>query len=80
MVNENMVDTSDFMKTKAGVYMKPETKKKIIYMYEKRVDEMITHPDFGYRLSYRRMMNLEAKLLGKYIQGEIDDYVPLMTR
>lgn len=80
MVNENMVDTSDFMKTKAGVYMKPETKKKIIYMYEKRVDEMITHPKFGYRLSYRRMINLEAKLFGKYIQGEIDDYIPLMTR
>lgn len=80
LINENIVNKNGFIKIDGGIYMKPEIKKKITYMYEKRVDEMITHPEFGYRLSYRRMMNLEAKLLGKYLQGEISDYKPLITR
>ena len=44
------------------------------------MDEMITHPIFGYRLSYRRMIYLEMKLLGKHIMGDIAEFNPLTTR
>ena len=80
LINEGIIQKSNFRKTEAGVFMNPEGKRKVIYMYEKRLDEMITHPSFGYRLSYRRMIHLEVKLLGKHILGEIDNYIPLMTR
>lgn len=80
LINEKIVKNDDFINIKAGIFMKPTAKKKLIYMYEKRMDEMITHPTFGYRLSYRRMIALEAKLLGKFIVGEIDEYSPLVTR
>lgn len=80
MINEGMITVNQFAKTDAGVFMSPPVKNSLIYMYEKRMDEMITHPTFGYRLSYRRMIHLEVKLLGKYIMGEISDYEPLTTR
>lgn len=80
MVNEKIINKKDFVASQAGVIMKPSAKKALIEQYEKRVDEMITHPKFGYRLSYRRMFALEAKLLGKYIEGELDEYYPLTTR
>ena len=80
MINEGIAKKENFSKLDAGVYMRPEVKKKLIYMYEKRMDEMITHPDFGYRLSYRRMIYLEAKLLGKFLQDELSEYKPLTTR
>lgn len=80
LINEKIISKNDFATTQSGVYMKPEAKKKIIYMYEKRMDEMITHPQFGYHLSYRRMIQLEVKMLSKYITGEISDYSPLTTR
>lgn len=80
MINEGIAQKSDFARVDDGIYMTTEIKKKLIYMYEKRMDEMITHPQFGYSLSYRRMIHLEAKLLGKCIMGELDEYKPLTTR
>lgn len=80
LVNENIVNKKGFARTQAGVFMSSDTKKKLIAMYEQRLDEMITHPEYGYRLSYRRMLQLEAKLLAKYIMGETEDYKPLTTR
>ena len=80
MVNENIAKKDDFTVFNGGVYMSPDIKKKLIETYEKRVDELITHPIFGYRLSYRRMFMLEAKLLAKYLTGDIDEYFPLTTR
>lgn len=80
MVNEGIVRKDSFAITEAGVFMSPQARNKLIYMYEKRMDEMITHPKFGYRLSYRRMINLEVKLFGKYLMNEVDEYIPLITR
>jgi len=80
MINEGIASKEQFSTIDAGVFMSPKVKQKLIYMYEKRMDEMITHPVFGYRLSYRRMIHLEMKLLGKYILGDIKDYSPLITR
>lgn len=80
LINENIVSKKDFATTQSGVFINPSAKKKIIKMYENRMNEMITHPQFGYRLSYRRMIQLEVKILSKYITGEISDYFPLTTR
>ena len=41
---------------------------------------LITHPRFGYRMSYRRMLELEARVLAKWMAGEIDGFSPLLTR
>jgi CRISPR-associated protein Cas1 len=63
LVNERQVGKSDFVVFDSGVYMSPQAKRKVITAYERLVDEMITHPKFGYRLSYRRMFMLEVNLI-----------------
>jgi CRISPR-associated protein Cas1 len=40
----------------------------------------VTHPLFGYKVSYRRAVELQVRLLAKFLTGEIRDYVPFMTR
>ena len=40
----------------------------------------MTHPLFGYRLSYRRMLEVQARLFGRYLQGEIPEYPQIVTR
>ncbi|MFC1591219.1 CRISPR-associated endonuclease Cas1 [Thermodesulfobacteriota bacterium] len=79
-INEGVLSTKDFVQTKNFCSMKPHAKKRWIKAYERRVDEMVTHPVFGYRLSYRRIFTLEARLLGRYISGEFPEYHPLTTR
>ena len=80
LVNEKQISKEDFVVFDGGVYMSQTAKKKLLTAYERRVDEMITHPKFGYRLSYRRMFMLESKLLAKYLTGELPEYLPLTTR
>jgi CRISPR-associated protein Cas1 len=38
------------------------------------------HPLFDYKVSYRRALELQARLLAKTLTGEINEYIPLMTR
>lgn len=47
---------------------------------ESRFDETIIHPTFGYKATYRRCIELQARLLGKYLIGEIDQYPSLRVR
>ena len=37
-------------------------------------------PVFDYKVSYRRALELQARLLAKVLTGEIPEYVPLTTR
>jgi len=79
-VNEGLLGEDDFVSMPGCCVLKRSPKRKWIAAYERRVDELVTHPAFGYRLSYRRVLSLEARLLGRFLEGDIDDYKPLRTR
>ena len=44
------------------------------------MDTLVTHPLFDYRVSYRRLLEIQARLLAKLMQGEIGDYPGFVTR
>ncbi len=79
-VNNRMVSPSDFMQAGETVALKPEGRKSFYRAYELRMDSMVTHPLFDYRVSYRRMLEIQARLLAKYMQGEIGSYPAFTTR
>jgi len=35
---------------------------------------------FGYRISYRRLLEVQARLLARFLLGEIPDYPNFTTR
>jgi CRISPR-associated protein Cas1 len=47
---------------------------------EERLNEEVTHPIFGYKVTYRRCLELQARLLAKTLTGEIDEYPPLLVK
>ncbi len=79
-INNNMVKPKDFMKGINSVTMKQEARKAVIQSYEKRMEQLITHPVFDYRISYRRVLEVEARMLSRYIAGELDTYSCFTTR
>jgi len=79
-INEGVLSEKDFIQTKGFCAMKPNAKKNWIKAYERRVDELVTHPVFGYRLSYRRIFTLECRLFGRYLSEEFQEYHPMTTR
>ena len=48
--------------------------------YELRMDMLVTHPLFEYRVGYRRMLEIQARLLARVLDGEIGEYPVFTTR
>ena len=44
------------------------------------MSSLLTHPLFDYKISYRRALELQARILARVLTGEIPEYVPLLTR
>jgi CRISPR-associated protein Cas1 len=79
-VNTGVVRRSDFIHRAGAVSLNEIGRTKILRLYERRMDELVTHPVFGYRVSYRRVIEVQARLLGRYLGGEIPDYPGFVTR
>jgi len=79
-INTRMVTPADFVQSGPSVALKPTGRKGFFRAYELRMDTLITHPMFDYRVSYRRLLEIQARLLARFLNGEIDDYPVFVTR
>jgi CRISPR/Cas system-associated endonuclease Cas1 len=44
------------------------------------MDTLITHPFFGYAVSYRRILEIQTRLLSRHLLGELLAYPVFRTR
>jgi CRISPR-associated protein Cas1 len=79
-INNGEVHPSDFASAAGSVNLHPDGRKRFIATFERRLDHEITHPLFGYRLSYRRLLELQARLFGRFLLGELREYPNFTTR
>ena len=79
-VNTGMVGVGDFVRVGQSVSLSPDGRKGLLRAYEQRVDGRVTHPLFGYRVSYKRVFEIQARLLARFVSGEIEEYPPFKTR
>ncbi len=80
MINNGEARPSDFITRAGAVAMTDSGRRRVIEAYERRMDTLVTHPKFGYAISYRRVFEVQARLLGRFLTGEIDAYPPFCTR
>ena len=79
-INTGAVKLPDFIRRGGAVTLTQAGRGKFIRAYERRMDEEITHPIFGYRISYRRTLEVQIRLLARFLTGENDEYPPFATR
>ncbi len=79
-INNRVVTEKDFVRAGQTVNLTAPGRKRFFQMYEQRMSSLITHPLFDYKVSYRRALELQARLLAKTLTGEIAEYIPLLTR
>jgi CRISPR-associated protein Cas1 len=79
-INNGEVSSSHFVTRAGGVALTSDGRKAVISAYERRLDVEVRHPVFGYRISYRRVLEVQARLLAAWLLGEIPDYVAFTTR
>jgi CRISPR-associated protein Cas1 len=79
-INTRMVTAADFIRTGSAVALTQNGRKGFFRAYELRMDSLVTHPIFEYRVSYRRLLEIQARLLARLLDGEIKDYPVFVTR
>lgn len=79
-INNGEVRPSDFISVAGSVALTDDGRKRFIGTFERRMGQEVTHPQFGYKVSYRRLLELQARLLTRHLLGEIPEYPNFTTR
>ena len=79
-INNRQILPKHFVQAGAAVNLSAAGRKLFFQVYEQRMGTLITHPVFDYKASYRRVLELQFRLLARFLTGEIPQYVPFVTR
>lgn len=80
LLNNRQLEQKDFEVELSSYRLTDAAKRLFLKRFEERMQEIVTHPFFEYKVPYRRCIELQARLLGKYLTGEVSDYVPFTVR
>jgi CRISPR-associated protein Cas1 len=79
-INNGIIQPHDFVRAAGSVSLTPAARKRLILAFERRMDQLVTHPIFDYRVSYRRVLDVQARLLGRVLLGEVPQYPEFRIR
>jgi CRISP-associated protein Cas1 len=80
LLNTSEITSSDFIRRAGAVSLTADGRRTVLKAYERRLDTQIRHPVFKYRISYRRVLDVQARLLAAVLVGELPEYIPMVTR
>jgi len=78
--NRGELTAGHFLDTAAGCALTDAGRKAFFSVYGRRMDTEVTHPVFEYRLCYRRMLMLHARLIAAWLLDEAPTLAFLTTR
>jgi len=79
-VNTGMVTAGDFLRSGAACVLTASGRKAFLKAYEARLNQLVTHPVFDYRCSWRQVIRLQARLLSRWLRGDVPVYLGITTR
>jgi len=80
VVNNRMLGPEDFEEQPGSVWLRDAARRKYLTALEERLNTEVEHPVFGYRATYRRCLELQTRLVAKYLTGDIPAYPPFRVR
>lgn len=80
LINTGAIKRGDFLRRAGAVALTPAGRTAFLRAYERRMDELVLHPVFRYRISYRRVLEVQVRLLARHLAGELPEYPPFATR
>ena len=78
--NRGELTEGHFLRTASGCSLTNAGRRSFFNALGRRMDTEITHPVFEYRLSYRRMIVLHARMIAAWLIGDIPSLAFLTTR
>lgn len=81
LINRKQIQAKDFEITESGaVLLKDKPRKTVLAAYQKRKQDTITHPFLGEKTTVGLLIHLQARLLARYLRGDLDAYPPFLWR
>ncbi len=81
-VNRRLLKVADFTSEPVSdaVSLTPEGLKVFLQLYERKKQSKFKHPVLQRQCTYQEAFEIQARLLAKYLMGEVDKYPPLIVR
>ncbi len=80
LINNGEIRGSHFVVRAGGVMLTADGRRAVLAGYERRLDAEVRHPTFGYTITYRRVLDVQARVLAAHLLGEIPAYIAFTTR
>ncbi|TAM58199.1 CRISPR-associated endonuclease Cas1 [bacterium] len=80
LVNSREIRPNHFDRRGRAIVLTTDGRRAFIAALERRLRASISHPIFGYQVTYRRALHVQARLLARAIQGDLPQYPPFTTR
>lgn len=81
LINRRQIQAKDFEITDSGaVLLKDKPRKTVLAAYQKRKQDTITHPFLEEKTTIGLLLHLQARLLARYLRGDINAYPPFIWR
>lgn len=81
LINLQQVQPKGFKKMESGaVIMNDDTRKTVLVAYQERKQEEITHPFLGEKIMIGMIFHIQARLMARFLRGDMDGYPPFIWR
>jgi CRISPR-associated protein Cas1 len=80
LVNRGELGPEDFMRNANGTFLNERGRKAFWEAWFRRCDTEVSHPEFEYKMAYRRMLEVQARQLWRFVRGEAAAYHGFTTR
>ncbi len=80
VINSGQLTTVDFHSLLGAMRLSTTGRKAITKEYERRVSQEFTHPVYKYKVSWRRAIEVQARMLLGVLDGTGHHYVGIRTR
>lgn len=80
LVNRGELGPEDFIRSANGTFLNERGRKAFWEAWFRRLDTEVSHPEFGYKMAYRRMLEVQARQLWRFVRGEAIAYHGFTTR
>jgi len=81
LINRGQVKAKGFTRTESGaVIMNEATRKDVITAWQERKQEIVEHPFLQEKMATGLLYHCQARLLARYLRGDLDAYPPFVIR
>lgn len=80
LTNRGELGPEDFVRSANGTFLTDKGRRPFWEAWFRRLDAEVSHPEFSYKMAYRRMLEVQARQLWRFVRGEALTYHGFVTR